>query len=268
MSLAGRKVAITGAARGFGRLLALRLAAQRTVEECTDGGAVQAHAFACDVSSASSVRGFAGDVAQLTDRVDILVNNAARYLDAGSLEAASDEEIADTVASGATGTLLIVKHFLPLLRGSSDADIVTMISACGEAGHRRSTAHEAFYAAKSAQAGLVEILSARLRPAGVRVISLYPPDFDDAGEDSTAKSGAAQPLRSGSVADCVLFALQQPRDCYIRSFHFEQACLLAHLRHHLVIRLEQPDVCIGPDDAVGRRWECPPPRVAVRTAHA
>lgn len=28
-------------------------------------------------------------------------------------------------------------------------------------------------------------------------------------------------LTAQSVADCVLFAVNQPRDCFIRSFHFE-----------------------------------------------
>jgi NAD(P)-dependent dehydrogenase (short-subunit alcohol dehydrogenase family) len=92
-----------------------------------------------------------------------------------------------------------------------------MISACGEVGHRRSGAHPAFYAAKRAHAGLAEILSHRLRPEGIRVISLFPPDFVQDGPRQ-----ANSDLTARSIIDGVLFAVGQPRDCFIREFHFEQ----------------------------------------------
>jgi len=135
--------------------------------------------------------------------------------------------VVDTIASGATGTVLATKAFLPLLRASAGADIVTMVSSCGEYGHRRSEAHAAFYAAKSAQAGFTEILSKRLRPEGIRVISLYPPDFHNADplseEWERTPRGAQDELTAHSLVDCVLFAVSQPRDCFIKSFYFEQA---------------------------------------------
>ena len=102
-----------------------------------------------------------------------------------------------------------------------------MVSACGTAGHQRSDAHDSFYAAKSAQAGFAEILSKRLRPQGVRVISLYPPDFDNpdplSGEWESTPRGPGSTLTAHSLVECVLFAVSQPRDCFIKSFHFEQA---------------------------------------------
>ncbi|MGH3371743.1 MAG: SDR family NAD(P)-dependent oxidoreductase [Nocardioidaceae bacterium] len=113
--------------------------------------------------------------------------------------------------------MLLTKHLLPLLRRSTRADIVNLVSACGEPGHHRSSAHAAFYAAKHAQAGFADILSYRLRPEGIRVISLFPPDFVQDGPRDAGGQLTAQ-----SVTDCVLFAVGQPRDCFIREFHFEQ----------------------------------------------
>ncbi len=233
MPISGRRVVVTGAGRDFGRSLAVRLAglgaelfvsartlsaAQSTCEEVRARTGAPAHAFACDLARAGSVRSFAAEVARRTPYVDVLVNNGARYLDSGGLLHATDDEVTETVASGATGTVLAVKHFLPLLLRSATPDIVTMVSACGEPGHRRSTAHEAFHAAKAAQGGVADILSTRLRPRGVRVISLYPPDFENHGEST----GADGPLTAASVMDCIVFAISQPRNCCIKSFHFEQ----------------------------------------------
>ncbi|ONK09772.1 SDR family NAD(P)-dependent oxidoreductase [Streptomyces sp. MP131-18] len=239
MRLDHHRVVITAAGRDFGRTLALRLAelgaevflsartlaaAERVRDEIGDRGRV--HAFACDLTDAASIRDFASRVASHTDRVDVLINNGARYLEGPALLSASDADVVDTVASGATGTILVTKSFLPLLLNSEKPDVITMVSACGTAGHQRSDAHDAFYAAKSAQAGFTEILSRRLRPQGVRVISLYPPDFDNADPLAeaweTAPRGAKDALTAQSLVECILFAVTQPRDCFIKSFHFEQ----------------------------------------------
>lgn len=237
--LDGYKIVVTAAGRDFGRSLAIGLAergaelflsardvaaAERTRAET--GHPDRVHAFGCDLSRPDTIAGFAEAVAQRTDHVDVLINNGARYLDGPELTSASDADIAETIASGATGTVLAAKHFLPLLRRSQRPDIVTMVSACADPGHDRSLAHPAFYAAKSAQAGFTEILSRRLRPEGVRVMSLYPPDFDNpdrlSPEWEATPRTAADPLTAQSLIDCVLFAIGQPRDCFLRSLHFEQ----------------------------------------------
>jgi NAD(P)-dependent dehydrogenase (short-subunit alcohol dehydrogenase family) len=240
MDLTGRTMVITGAGRGFGRTLALRagrlgahlfLSARSpdtaravAAEVAADSGA-SAEGFSCDLADPADVRAFAANVAARTDRLDVLVNNGARYLGGADLWDADDAAIADTLAGGATGTVLTVKHFLPLLRASVGADVVNLVSAVAEPRNHRSDSHPAFYAAKGAQAGLADILSARLRPEGIRVISLYPPDFTDSDPldpGEARKRAADRPLSGASVADCVLFAVGQPRDCFIRAFHFEQ----------------------------------------------
>lgn len=235
------RVVITAAGRDFGRTLAIRLAdlgaeiflsarelaaAQRVRDEIRNRGHQRVHAFACDLTDPASIRDFASSVAEHTDRVDVLINNGSRYLEGPDLLSVTDADVVDTIASGATGTVLTTKSFLPLLLNSEIPDVVTMASACGTPGHHRSDAHDAFYAAKSAQAGFAEILSKRLRPQGVRVISLYPPDFDNADplseEWETTPREAKDALTAHSLVECILFAVAQPRDCFIKAFHFEQ----------------------------------------------
>ncbi|QOC91322.1 SDR family NAD(P)-dependent oxidoreductase [Micromonospora craniellae] len=226
------RVAITGAARDTGRLLAeafaergaqvflsaRALAAARQVAGAISRrGAGGADAFHCDLAVPDSVRGFAAAVADRTSHLDVLVNNGAPYIDGADLADATDDTIESVMAAGGTGTVLLTKHLLPLLRASARPDVVNMISACGEVGHRRSGALPAFYAAKHAHAGLADILSHRLRPEGIRVISLFPPDFVQDGPRRADSDLTAQ-----SVVDCVIFAVGQPRDCFIREFHFEQ----------------------------------------------
>ncbi len=232
MNLDGLRVAITGAARDTGRLLAEAFAergaqvflsardlsaAEHVADAINRRGPGQAEAFRCDLAVPHSVRTFAAALADRTEHLDVLVNNGAPYLDGSDLGDATDGEIEGVLAAGGTGTMLVTRHLLPLLRASTRPDVINMISACGETGHHRSAAHPAFYAAKHAHAGLAEILSYRLRPAGIRVISLFPPDFVQQGPRQ-----AEHDLTARSVVDCVLFAVGQPRDCFIREFHFEQ----------------------------------------------
>lgn len=234
------RVVVTGAARDFGRTLAIRLAAlgaevflsarslkaaEATRDEILALGHTKVHAFACDVSEPESVRAFAEQVGRVTDRVDILLNNGARWLDGFDLESATDDEIMATITSGGAGTVLMTKHFLPLLRASQRADIVNIVSMVASGRSDSSGANPAFYAAKAAQANFAEIMSQRLRPQGVRVISLYPPDFRNvdplSAEWETTDRGPGTELTAQSLLDCILFAVGQPRDCFIRTFGFE-----------------------------------------------
>lgn len=204
----GRKLALAFAARGDHVLVTARTraAAEETVTLIESAGG-HATPAALDLTDPGSIE-------QLpVDCLDILVNSGARYLDGDVAPA----DIADTIAGTATGTILLTERLLPLLRASERPDIVNLVSAAGEGGQHRSDAHAAFYAAKHAQAGYAEILSERLRPEGIRVISLFPPDFVQDGPRTVDSDLTAQ-----SVIDCVLFAVEQPRDCFIRALHFQQ----------------------------------------------
>ncbi|GAB2857749.1 SDR family NAD(P)-dependent oxidoreductase [Lentzea nigeriaca] len=222
--MCGVNVVITGGGRGFGRTVARRFAAQgatvvvtardlaaaqRTCDELPD-----AHALQCDLTDPASVRRCAEQAEQLLGHVDVLVNNGAAFL---AQSEADDESIVRTILSGSAGTVLATENFLPLLRRSDRPDVVTIVSQEAESrSDPQHIAHAAFHAAKAGQGRHAEIMSQRLRPEGIRVISVYPPDFDN--DDHAPRHGV---LTAQSVADCVLFAVNQPRDCFIRSFHFE-----------------------------------------------
>ncbi|NUR51868.1 MAG: SDR family oxidoreductase [Hamadaea sp.] len=228
MRFEGIRVVVTGGGRGLGLRLAGEFArrgahvfvsardeaaAKEAVRAIEWESAGTASAYACDLARPASVAEFAQAVADQTEHVDVLINNGAAYLEGP----ADDDLVADTVQGAVTGTILLTEKLLPLLRRSARPDVVNIVSSAGEPGNHRSTAHPAFYAAKHAQAGYADILSHRLRPEGIRVISLFPPDFVQDGPRT-----AGSPLTAASVADCVLFAVGQPRDCFLREFRFEQ----------------------------------------------
>ncbi|TVX89693.1 SDR family NAD(P)-dependent oxidoreductase [Paenibacillus agilis] len=240
MELAGKKVVITGASRGLGQALAIHLAKMgaqlflsarttdslnetcRLVEEATGQVPLK---YAVDLRNPQQIRSFAEAVEQESADIDILINNGAMWL-AGEFDSVSDEEISDTINSAAVGTTLITRHFLPMLRRSKGADIVNMISVCGLLNVQHESAHEAFHAAKFAQAGFTDRLRHRLKPEGIRVIGVYPPDFDDVSPvdpewSQPRNTRDGQSISNRHVVEAITFALTRDRICSINSIQLD-----------------------------------------------
>jgi NAD(P)-dependent dehydrogenase (short-subunit alcohol dehydrogenase family) len=200
------RVVITAAGRDFGRTLAIRLAdlkaevflsarsldaAERVRDEIRDRGHQRVHAFACDLTNPASIRGFASGIARHTDRVDLLINNGSRWLEGPDLLSATDTDVIDTITSGATGTVLTVKNFLPLLLNSDKPDVVTMVSTCGTAGHHRSDARLHTVDRKGRPAPMASATAYQARSVAA--------PFGNCTEPSTSRPGARH-ARSASSA--------------------------------------------------------------------
>src|SRR5207248_6174687 len=97
---------VTGAGRGIGRAIALRLAsegarvacvsrtennARKTADEINADRADAATAYAVDVSDHAEVQEISGEIAEAFGRVDILVNNAGVTRDTLSMRMSSED---------------------------------------------------------------------------------------------------------------------------------------------------------------------------------
>ncbi|MBS0578588.1 MAG: SDR family oxidoreductase [Proteobacteria bacterium] len=230
LPLQGRRMVITGAARGLGRALALVAAAAgarvvltaRTLPAlAAAAGAVEARsgrtpeAYACDLGEPGSVQAACRQILAADPVVDVLINNGAPWLP-GALEALDDGQIAATIAAAVTGTVLITKGLLPGLRRSAAADVLSVVSTAALSGRAGDTASAPFAAAKHAQAGFSARLGAELRGAGIRFSAVYPPDFDDSDPLDAQWDevrGAGRRLSNREVVAAILFAIGAPRVC-------------------------------------------------------
>lgn len=234
---AGRRAVVTGGGRDFGRAVSIWLAREgatvdlcarklddaRQTAEAIRAEGHNARAFPCDLTDPDSIHAFAATLAEDPTPPDILMLNAAQWLE-GELDGeVGDADIVSTITSGLTGSILLTKALLPTLRSDPGADIVAMVSVCGRPGFTASQAHPAFYAAKHGLSGFTEILRARLRPQGTRVIAAYPPDFatpDPLAGDEPAESRSGL-LNGRSVWAGIRYALLQPRTCCVSTLHFD-----------------------------------------------
>src|SRR5690349_17515446 len=125
---------VTGAARGLGIEVAAGLArlgatvliasrdpaaASAAAAERADDGDIWAVPRALDISEPTHVSAAAADVADKFGRLDVLINNAAAYVDWAETASAADLDRSRAVMNtNLYGSWAMIQAFLPLLRHS------------------------------------------------------------------------------------------------------------------------------------------------------
>ncbi|MGW7276851.1 SDR family oxidoreductase [Streptomyces sp. NPDC054844] len=195
-ALTGRTALVTGASRGIGQAIAIRLAAERAtviVHFGTDesGAAATVDAMERAGGTASSVRAelgvdgdvetlFAGVEAGLAGRpLDILVNNAAAA-PAGPLGVTTRAEFDHLFAVNVRAPYFIIERALPLL--SEGARIVSVSSV---ATRMANSAQTSFAMTKGAIETMTKTIAVQLGPRRITVNAVAP------GATRTATNGVA-----------------------------------------------------------------------------
>ena len=177
--LTDRKVLITGAASGIGRLMALRIAAQGgqlilwdmdeahlaavAGEIAAAGG--QAAAYACNLAERASIEAAATRTLAEQGAVDVLVNNAG-IVDGKRMLEATDKEVERTFAVNTLAHFRTVRAFLPGMLAQGAGHIVTIASASGIAAVPRLADYSA---SKAAAIAFDESLRLELKHDGAPV---------------------------------------------------------------------------------------------------
>ena len=177
----GRIVVVTGGARGIGRAIVDRFAAEgatSVIGDLTDPGDVGAGLDVAghrewvplDVTDEDSILEFAETVQAGHGGVDVLVNNAG-IMDTRSI---IDETVADwdlAMAVNLRGPFLMAKHLLPLMEGRDDPAIVNIGSIEGLGAN---ALHASYAASKAGVHGLTRALAVDLGPQGIRCNAVAP----------------------------------------------------------------------------------------------
>ena len=234
----GTTALITGAARGIGRAVARQLAedgatvyvSARDPVAVADAAAalagdVRALGSGLDVAQEASVRAAAESFEREPGRLDVLIHNAAAYVDwtetATGADLAEAERVLRTNMFGAWRT---TRAFLPLLRRSHHPRVVIVSSGAGSHGDRqfgltvRGGAAASYGISKAALNALVSTLAAELADTPVIVNAVCP------GLTATwpgAEAMGARPIEDGaaSVAWAARLPDDGPRGGFFRDGH-------------------------------------------------
>lgn len=237
----GKRVFITGAARGLGAAFAVVLADMGAIPVLTGrnieplsalaesirlrtGTAPAYHAL--DLADVSQVTLFAKKWRDEQQPLDILINNGATWL-SGPMDSHDAFAIQQTITANVTGTLLLTRGLLPLLKASPAGDIVNVVSVSGMSNVPLQGASVAYVASKHGQAGLTDALRQELRGTGVRVTALYPPNIEDISplnaEAWNAVRESTSWLTTRDVVGTALGALSRARHVHFMSVLMETA---------------------------------------------
>ncbi len=218
--LRGKRVLVTGAARGIGRAITLAFAeagasvagcyhqsasaAERLSEELAalakETGA-QHHLVRCDVTQPADARRFVESASTSLGGVDVLVNNVGAD-GAAKFEDLAEDEWHRVVDRNLTSAYLVTKAALGAM--SDGASIVNIGGAAAMRG-RPMAVH--YCASKAALVGFTRSLCKELGPRGIRVNTVAPgPTPGEAGPD------LPPPVLGRIVAMTALGRLGTPED--------------------------------------------------------
>lgn len=233
--LQGQVALITGASRGIGRAVALRLATDgaavvlaarsqdavaKVAEEIRQlGGDGRALALCCDVSNPTSVQETVDGAKREFGRLDIVVNNAGITRD-NLLLRMSEEDWDAVLTTNLTGLFRVSKAAAKHMLRSRSGSIINITSVVGLVGN----AGQANYAAsKGGALAFTYTLAKELAPRGVRVNAVAPGFIDTDMTDALPEAAKEKvrgeiPLaRFGAVEDIagVVAFLSGPDSSYI-----------------------------------------------------
>jgi 3-oxoacyl-[acyl-carrier protein] reductase len=221
--LAGRTALVTGASRGIGRSVALRLAqlgarlllvardpkALAEVQQDVVHLATEAEAMPCDLTSASAIESLASRI-DAAGGCDILINAAGIGRIGAPLHEMPIEDFDAVFATNVRAPFLLMRAVIPHMTAHGSGDIVNISSLAGQG----PLAHGAAYAAsKWALNGLSYSAAEELRAHDIRV-SVIAPGSVNTGFGGTGKDRAKM-LQPEDVAAAVTMLVTQPRHAFI-----------------------------------------------------
>ena len=202
MELKNKVALVTGASRGIGRAIALKLAScgvdiaviyaghdekAAEVREKIIGAGVRAEAFRCDVSDFAAAKETVEAVKKAFGTINILVNNAGITRD-GLIMSMKEDAFNDVVDINLKGAFNMIRHCSAIFVRNRGGKIINISSIAGLIGN----AGQANYSAS--KAGLIGLTKATARELASRNIccNAIAPGF--IATDMTADIGGDNPL--------------------------------------------------------------------------
>jgi 3-oxoacyl-[acyl-carrier protein] reductase len=217
--LTGKTALITGAARGIGKAIALKLAyeganvaftdlvlseATEQLEKELQANGIQAKGYASNAANFDETQKVVSEIAKDFGRIDILVNNAGITKD-GAVKRMTEDQWDAVIAVNLKSVFNFTKAVQPVMWKQAGGSIINMSSVVGVSGN----ANQANYAAsKAGIIGLTKSVAKEFGVRGIRCNAIAPgfieTEMTAALPEEVRKSWIEKiPLRRGGTPDDV-----------------------------------------------------------------
>lgn len=211
MNWKGKVCVVTGASSGFGETVARDLASrgarviavarreERLSHLIADLGGVPHSYIRADISDLAQVRAMAASLAEVTDHVDVLINNAGVGT-SGPLASATSEELERVIRTNLLGAIWCTKEVLPLIeKAPREQRTPIVVNVASMAGRVALPGSADYAASKFGLVGFTESIWYELSSKGIRAMMVNPGLADTEGFPMDAIR--AKPLLGWSVMD-------------------------------------------------------------------
>ena len=219
-------ILITGANRGLGLAMTERLLAlgyriwvihrhkSRRLDALQKKSPDRLFCFSADVADEKSVQRAMKAVSSRSDRIDVLINNAAVHLDPERfpIEKVDFSVYLPTFRVNTVAPLIVAKHALPMLRKGEKKLIVNISSEAGSIGAAWRKSEYAYCMSKSALNMANQILQNYLKDEGFKVLAVHPGWF------TSDMGGKEAPISPEEAAKKVVDVILNPPDLSGPSF--------------------------------------------------
>ncbi len=233
-NLSGRQVAITGGSSGIGLAAARQLAslgahvvilardrrrldeAAKAIDAASAAGAQPCLAIACDVADGQQVAQAFEAMAAAGRLPEILINSAG-IPEPGYFDRQPMEVFERQMRINYFGTVQTIQAALPAMKARRSGHIVNISSVAGFLGV---FGYSGYTASKFAVWGLSEVLRGELRPHGIAVSVVCPPDTDTPQwheenktkpAETKAIAGSIKPMSADAVAGAIVRGIVRRR---------------------------------------------------------
>lgn len=221
-----RRAIVTGASRGIGRAIARKLSAggyrvgviarsEAALRELV--GEINGEFEIADFASVSGAAAAASKLASRLGGVDVLVNNAATFIEK-PLGDLGDDEIRRLFEINVGAPMAITRALLPMLQKSDNARIVFTGSTASSQGYVNQSA---YVASKHALLGFARALAIEVKPLGIHVHTVSPGAVDTElikGTYLWERTRGQTMIAPEDVADAVAFLISQPARLDLQEF--------------------------------------------------
>lgn len=156
------------------------------------------HVMPLDVASERSIHAFVAETGIVTDRVDLLVNNAGVLVSGERYGSVATKSLVESFTVNAAGALLLTQACTSLLAQAGTARVVNISTVMASIARTDAFRTPSYAMSKAALNMATRLLAAELAPQGTVVTSLHP------GWVQTDMGGAAAPLAVSEAATLLL----------------------------------------------------------------